>query len=1619
MANITYEIQLTGLVNGITAKPREIAWVQQTDTCLDVPCEYNPITNTIKVVLLEDCDGTACIEGWVIFGDECTNCEPIHFKKCFCTDKTQCSECEDCNSLGVCQSLCAIDEFCVNDDCVQCDETHPCTGGRICLYGNCVCPQGFHWNGVKCVQCDSTTILTACEKCENGLIVPVICAGGCDPVKGCVDCVNDTDCASRTDGKNCCNGSNECTCCPGFIWDPLAKKCIVNPCPPEGAAPCKRCTDDGWVDVICPDNYICDPEIDDCVYSPCGNKPCDNAFDCTGLNCGCPDSTKVCTDCDEDPTGRGCEPNNCANVTCSLDECGEDCGCFQGGCIPCSWLTPEEQAVTPGCNNKSCKDTFDVKVKGCTLESTLITDQPCACPILMGSLSNGLATPTILYQNPGSSTPTTTLQKNGYTHTVQLRSNFKYQLKKGLATSFTGFNLLPLLSDTSNINIAHNEKPTSGIFTLELIGTYKTETAIGVLGTGTNSTIASINSTIANLSEVSFDNVIIKTVELAQAPALGQFRGLYTFLTNIKIVVKYSNLIFPNACDYGTKTISETNFSVSSLTPDENTFNAIYNTSLTLDKYQTAGTRNPLFIYKRSKTSNFTNNDIFRKVYVPKTNGVHKDVLYGPGCVTDNGKFPLTDPEFGLYSGYNYLVTNDCGCGSAKQKAIEPFIVCENITPSVILTNCNTELTIEPINPNCSVNKNLATLLLGCAYPTNAQVYFNVYINGTFVEALLPNRLTDYFKSVPEGITSLKITHSHDESCIIFEQTYDVVQKDVSYSLDCKTGNYSDIVFPMVVSPGVTINKIVNLGNFNEYVPVSGIIRVVNVLKGSTVNLQLEFSDGCIQTLTINIDCCDAILINTSTNNNGKICNSVPVTITMNVLNALGSLTYYINNQLIVGNTTTNTYTATQIGTYTIKIIDAAGCEKTTTVNIGECTDLVVTNNPSLICTGQNSTLRLEGDPNAVVVLQYPDLSTTTATLDVNGVWEQVVSANGDYEVLTYNGVTMVGVTSTLDVVSTPTVDSITAASTACEDVSIPFVFTGTAGATITVDFGFGAPINLVIGGSGTVTHNIMYPNPGSFTVDVTSVSVNGSCSNDPGVTHAITILQKPNILIGNTTCDLIAGTASTAVTITPSSSSLLITTGTGTISGSSGNYFIETDISENLTIRATNGSCTTDATIIVNCNCPTIGVEATNPGTVCASYDTGTSSYIYSVIDYITANTTYLGTFTAIATYNGNDYPMSTNTNSVWLTSLPLDYDLNSPEFLVTIEDTVTGCISTITVTPNITVTPVLTISGPTTLCVNSANLFTSNTSGPSTGFDYEWSVTEDSSPFVVTGNTSSTFSFTPTSTGAVYEVTLTRTHTNGCATSSATYSKIGSTCCPIINIGTTGVSGNCSDITLTATGGTAPYLWSWTPSGGLVDTQTSLSNNIIDSSSEDPGSTGSYTITVEDANGCTKTLIYPFTKCNCICDGAYCKTTYNGNGVNSQGVVLETGVYGVGKILEITTRTNTNSTTLSDRFKIYVHNGVSSTLIVDTGYPYLTNGGGCPVTNGYPIVDLVPLSNGSNIAASLPVALVPVTLVEKTSGVLTFNYTTAAGDWIEIIHNDTPCNAQASYNFSVKCLN
>ena len=181
------------------------------------------------------------------------------------------------------------------------------------------------------------------------------------------------------------------------------------------------------------------------------------------------------------------------------------------------------------------------------------------------------------------------------------------------------------------------------------------------------------------------------------------------------------------------------------------------------------------------------------------------------------------------------------------------------------------------------------------------------------------------------------------------------------------------------------------------------------------------------------------------TNNGGKVCNSVPVTVTLSTANAYGTLTYYMDDVLLPTVLGGATFTATEPGIYVAKVVDQNACERTLDVTIGACTDITIDLTPELICTGDNSTLRIEGDPGATVILQYPSLAASTITLDINGRWEQAVSTDGIYEVLTYNGVSMTGVTAELNVVSTPTLIGITGTSSACEDTAINVTFTGTA----------------------------------------------------------------------------------------------------------------------------------------------------------------------------------------------------------------------------------------------------------------------------------------------------------------------------------------------------------------------------------------------------------------------------------------------------------------------------------------------------------------------------------------------------------------------------------------------
>ena len=101
-----------------------------------------------------------------------------------------------------------------------------------------------------------------------------------------------------------------------------------------------------------------------------------------------------------------------------------------------------------------------------------------------------------------------------------------------------------------------------------------------------------------------------------------------------------------------------------------------------------------------------------------------------------------------------------------------------------------------------------------------------------------------------------------------------------------------------------------------------------------------------------------------------------------------------------------------------------------------------------------------------------------------------------------------------------------------------------------------------------------------------------------------------------------------------------------------------------------------------------------------------------------------------------------------------------------------------------------------------------------------------------------------TPTLTGlapGLYSVTI--TDTNGCTkTEDITISEPTVLALSGSQVDVSFYGGSDGSATVTATGGTAPYTYSWSPSGGTGSTASNLA-------------AGSYTVTVTDANGCSST--------------------------------------------------------------------------------------------------------------------------------------------------------------------
>lgn len=129
--------------------------------------------------------------------------------------------------------------------------------------------------------------------------------------------------------------------------------------------------------------------------------------------------------------------------------------------------------------------------------------------------------------------------------------------------------------------------------------------------------------------------------------------------------------------------------------------------------------------------------------------------------------------------------------------------------------------------------------------------------------------------------------------------------------------------------------------------------------------------------------------------------------------------------------------------------------------------------------------------------------------------------------------------------------------------------------------------------------------------------------------------------------------------------------------------------------------------------------------------------------------------------------------------------------------------------------------------LCNGGTGTSTVTPGGGTPGYSYSWS--NGQTTLTTTGLTPGTY-------------TCFVTDTNGCSTSQT----VTITQPPPLTASTAGTPTSCGNsngtITVTPTGGTGPYTYSWAPSGGNGSTASNLSS-------------GTYTVFITDANGCTQT--------------------------------------------------------------------------------------------------------------------------------------------------------------------
>jgi gliding motility-associated-like protein len=644
------------------------------------------------------------------------------------------------------------------------------------------------------------------------------------------------------------------------------------------------------------------------------------------------------------------------------------------------------------------------------------------------------------------------------------------------------------------------------------------------------------------------------------------------------------------------------------------------------------------------------------------------------------------------------------------------------------------------------------------------------------------------------------------------------------------TGTYSWSFSPAAGAPASSTS--------NNYGPVS-----FTAAGTYTVTHTVTAAGGCISTTTSSVTVFPIPVI--AVTPSFAICAGMG---TAGNLNASGASTYTWAPATGLSSTSGATVTANPTGTttYTVTGTSVDGCTGTATVTVTVNPIPVITSAPVTICAGTPGTLSASG-ASTYAWSPATGLSATTGAS---------VSANPpSTTTYTVTGTSAAGCIATTSVTVTVNPVPVTAVTSATVCPGQTATLTASGATTYSWTAGLSSTTGASVTGSpaSTTSYTVTGTSIGCTSTAIATITIGGSI---------VPTVNSPTICAGQT-ATLTAGNATTFSW----TAGLSATTG-ATVTGSPA-------ATTSYTVTGTAGGCTGTAVATITVNplptitVPAIAICAGIPGTLTAS---GGSTYTWTPATGLSATTgtsvTANPASTTTYTVTGTSAAGCTNTTTVTVTVNPLPVVAAAPITIcaglsgtltasgassyswaaaaglssttgtsvianpaATTTYTVTGtsaagCVNTASVIVTVNPLPVISVA-PITICAGIAGTVTA--SGANT---YSWSPAtglSSTSGASVSANPASTTTYTVTGTAA-----------SGCVnTASVIVTVSPSATLAITKTDVSCFGGTNGSATVTPAGGTTPYTYSWSPSGGTAATASGLA-------------AGSYTVTVTTNNGC-----------------------------------------------------------------------------------------------------------------------------------------------------------------------